>query len=142
MIEFMTAGGVVQLVLSVEDAEQFGYDVRAASQGAERVRVRLRGEDKWRTKPIEGRDAFEVRWRDEVATFVVVVCRREWRCYRCDSVFPSGTRMYRQEGASVLRWRGGKRLTPAGAILGDMSRHVCRACMSPLVEAADMPRVP
>jgi hypothetical protein len=142
VLEFAVEGGVVRMDLAVEDAELLRSDLSHACVGAERQRVRLRGVARWRAEPIEGRDAFSVRWNDHVATFVGVTLRRGRVCGRCNGSFPPGTRMYRQEGRSAWRWRGGPRTTSAGSILGDMDRRVCRACMSPAVEGVDAPGRP
>ena len=135
VLEFSTPVGVVRFDLAVEDADLLKDDLRGVSWAAEQIRLRLRGEHVWRSEPIEGRDAFTVRFDDHVAVFVVAPLRRERRCERWNSVLPPGSRMYRQEGRSKHRARGGPTVYSSGAILGDMDRRVCRACMSPVAAA-------
>jgi hypothetical protein len=65
--------------------------------------------------------------------FVGVTLRRERRCERCNNTLPPGSQMYRQEGRSKHRAKGGPAVYSSGAILFDMDRRVCRACMSPPV---------
>jgi hypothetical protein len=132
VLEFSTPIGVVRFDLSVEDADLLKSDLGRVSFAAERLRLRLRGEDTWRAEPIDGRDAFTVRFQDHVATFVAVVLRRAWRCALCGGSFPAGTRMYRQDGRSKHRVRGGPTVFSSGAMLGDMDRRACKTCMSPV----------
>lgn len=142
VLEFATPSGVVRFDLSVEDVDLLKSDLTRVSWVAERFRVRMRGEHVWRTEPIEGRDAFTVRFHDHVATFVGVTLRRERRCARCNNILPSGSRMYRQEGRSKHREHGGPTVYLSGAVLGDMDRRVCRACMSPPVQETALPDPP
>lgn len=133
VLELKLPDGVVRLDLAVEDAELLKDDLRGVTYAAEQIRLRLRGENVWRTEPIEGRDAFTVRFHDHVAVFVGVTLRRERRCERCNNTLPPGSQMYRQEGRSKHRAKGGPAVYSSGAILFDMDRRVCRACMSPPV---------
>lgn len=137
LLEFAVPSGVVRFDLSVEDAEQLRSDIIGATRGAERIRQKARGADRWRATPIAGRDAFTVEYADKTATFAATKIRRARRCEDCRAEMPIGSIMYKQEGRSAHRWRGGSRAITSGAVLADMNRKMCRACMSPVVAAAD-----
>lgn len=131
LLEIAHPGGVVRLTMSVEDAEQLRSDLSRVTQAAEAQRRRARGASKWITAPIEGRDAYTVTFDDKEALFVAVKLRRERPCEFCRARMPAGSVMYRQEGQSRGRWRGSGPMRTWGPILCDMTRRVCRACMSP-----------